>query len=267
MGVLPPEQSSVTKRPPSCGVLVRFRRAVVQLRFQAGDAGPAQRYLEIFRRTATLQPVKGKLGSLRGYSSQTAVADFDLATPIDSDSPWGDGRLVVKFEIYPGHIPAERLAMERRNEMLARRYLAEFMPVTLRVLGNGLENQTSALVYQRRVTGKLLRRTSWREIRESPLLQARLTEFCERVLQMAQELGRIPDIAGTLPRIDHFTNIFWRSRNIMVDPPTGQVWLVDTGWKDGQELLREGALRQRLRTRFRLMTLRYFCWRIRRLQR
>ena len=241
---------------------VAFDRAVVQLRFMAGDADPARGYLERFRRTAGRQPVSAQVGDLRGYSSQTAVADLRLLTPLPSTSPWAGGNLVVKFELYPGHISHERLAAERRNELLARRYLDRFMPATLRVIGQGLDDQPSALVYQPRVSGQLLRQTSWREIRDNPRLQRNLIEFCDRVWQMAHETGSIPDIAGTLPRIDHLTNFFWRSRNAMVDPAAGDVWLVDTGWKEGRELLHAGPWRPQLRTRFRLWTLRLLRWRI-----
>jgi hypothetical protein len=247
-------------------VQVRLHRAIVQFRFFVGDTRSADHFLELFRRATPCQPVRGTVGKLRGYSSQTAVADFDLASPVTDGSSWGDGRLVVKFELYPGHISSERLAMERRNERLARQFLDEFMPVTLRIIGHGIGGRSSALVYQRRVPGKLLRHTSWRELRENAPLQANLVKFCDQVTRMGQELGRIPDLAGTLPHIDHITNLFWRSRNIMVDPPSGQVWLVDTGWKDGQELLSNGPLRQRLRTRFRLATLRFFRWRVMRLR-
>jgi GT2 family glycosyltransferase len=245
---------------------VAFDRAVVQLRFMAGDADPALGYLERFRRTAGRQPVSAQVGDLRGYSSQTAVADLHLLTPLPVASPWAGEDLVVKFELYPSHILHERLAAERRNELLARRYLDRFMPATLRVIGHGLDGLSSALVYQPRVSGKLLRQTSWHEIRDNPRLQRNLLEFCDCVWQMAQEVGRIPDIAGTLPRIDHLSNFFWRSRNVMVDPAAGDVWLVDTGWKEGQELLHGGPWRPRLRTRFRLWTLRLLRWRVARLR-
>ncbi len=216
-------------------------------------------FLEEFRCSANGMPVHGKVGLLRGYSSQTVVADLDWQNDCDG-TPWGDGSLVVKFEIYPGQISRERLTAELCSEQFARRYLDRFMPMTLRIIGHGMRNAPSALVYQTRVPGKLLRKVSEREIRSNPRLRANLIEFCDRVWAMGKETGRIPDIAGTLPRVDHLTNFFWWSRNVMVDSATGGVWLVDTGWKAGQEQLTSGPLRPRLRTWVRLLSLRLFRW-------
>lgn len=240
----------------------KSNRAIVQMEFLGGQCGPARRYLEALSRTGNLLPVPGRLGEVRGFSSQTVVADLDLAPTPSEKSPWRDGKLVIKFEIFPNQISAERLAAEARNEMFARKYIDEYMPATLRLIGHGIDCVPSALVYQRRVPGRMLRDISWDEICSNTALQSNIVAFCDQVILMARETGRIPDVAGTLPRVDHLGNFFWNSRNIVADTGSGGVWLVDTGWKDGQELLHTGPLRQRLRTWLRLYTLSFFRWRL-----
>ena len=240
----------------------KAQNGAIQLRYLLGDDTPARRFLSQYKETATQQPVSGHLGGLRGHGSQTVVVDFNLAYECSSNSPWRGGNLVLKFEAWPGVIPQRRLAAECRNERLARAYLDRFMPTTLRVIGHGLRNEPSAMTYQQRVQGKPLRLVLWSAIASNSVLSRELVEFCDAILTMSRETGRIPDLAGTLPHIDHLSNLFWRSRNIVVDIDSNRVWLVDTGWKDGEESLREGRLRSRLRTWFRLQTMRLFRWRI-----
>jgi|GEM_PF-6868203 len=236
---------------------LKFRRALIEINYLVGNDAPAMRFLDEFSATATKLPIRigGTLGQLRGHGTQTVVVDLSLPS---SGIDQADDQVVLKFEIYPGAISLARLAAESRNEKRARQYLDQFMPKTLRVLGHGLRNATSALTLQQRVNGVQLREVTWSAIASSPALCHELIRFCNGVLLMANETGRVPDLAGTLPRVDHLTNIFWRSRNILVDADCCRVWLVDTGWKEGEESLREGKLRSRLRTRFRLATLRSF---------
>jgi hypothetical protein len=91
-----------------------------------------------------------------------------------------------------------------------------------------------------------------------------LVSFCDAVDAMSQETGRTPDLAGTLPHIDHLSNLFWRSRNVLIDAHSSRVWLVDTGWKGNEESIREGKTRSRLRTWIRLQTMRLFRWIVKR---
>lgn len=236
--------------------------AETQIKYLLGDDSPAWEFLEQFRQTATQQPVVGRLGELRGYSSMTVVADYDIPVQAGESSTEEYAAWVVKFETRPGKFTCQRLVMEYRHECLARVYLDRFIPKTLRVIGHGLRNEASVLVYQQRAPGKQLRQISWREIAENPRLCVNLLEFCDGVLQMSRETGQVPDLSGTLPRVDHFSNIFWLSRNIVVDPLSAAVWLVDVGGKKGEESLRGGPLRSRLRTWFRLQTMRFFRWRV-----
>ena len=238
----------------------KIRRGLVEIRYLLGDDKPAREYLEQFRKSATRLPVSGQLGELRGHGSQTVVVDFDV---MDYEGGvWGNGALVLKFEIYPGEIPRQRLSEEYKNECLARIYLDEYMPPTIRFIGHGLQNLSSAITLQKRIEGKMLRDVPWRNLKNNEKLNRELIQFCDAVLAMSKETGQIPDIAGTLPRIDHLSNIFWYSRNIVIETKTDKVWLVDTGWKKGEESLVSGRLRSRLRTWFRLQTLRLFRWRL-----
>lgn len=232
----------------------------MQLRYLLGDDSPAHSFLRQFRQTATQTPVPGQLGQLRGHGSQTVVVDMNFSPDTGCHSVWASGALVLKFERIPGIIPEQRLADERKNELLARQYLNRFMPPTLRVIGHGIENKPSALTYQQRIEGKRLRDISWRNICNNDELAKEVINFCQSVETMSRETGKIPDLAGTLPHADFLSNLFWRSRNILVDLDAGRIWLVDTGWKAGEERLREGSWRGRLRTRFRLYTMRLFHW-------
>jgi hypothetical protein len=243
----------------------KVRRGSVEIRYLLGDDTPAQEYRRKFQLTATKQPVPGLVGDLRGHGSQTVVVDFDLRARLNKLSAWDTKAMVLKFEIYPGEISLQRFASENRNERLARTYLDRFMPATLRIIGHGLNDEPSVLTYQKRIEGRALRHVSWREIGVRPSLCKEMIQFCTAVLVMSQETGQIPDIAGTLPRIDHLSNIFRWSRNIVVDLEAEKIWLVDTGWKDGQESLVEGSLRSRWRTRFRLYSLQFFRWRLARI--
>lgn len=242
----------------------KIRRGSVEIRYLFGDDAPAHKYYRHFKLTATKQPVPGLVGPLRGHGSQTVVVDFDLISKLTKPSRWGSGNLVLKFEIYPGDISFQRFVSENQKERLARTYLDQFMPATLRVIGHGLNNEPSILTYQKRVAGRTLRNVSWREISTRPSLCEELIQFCDAVLVMSQKTRQIPDIAGTLPRVDHLSNIFRLSRNIVVDLRAEKVWLVDTGWKDGQESLIEGSLRSRWRTRFRLYSMQLYRWRLNR---
>jgi N-acetylglucosaminyl-diphospho-decaprenol L-rhamnosyltransferase len=262
------EMPPPVNRPMISGFWERLWLRIHKLRtftcYLRGDATPALVYLDALRRDASQLPICGRLGGLRGFSSQTVVTDIDIV-PVPPGPLWHDQHLVLKFETNPGEISPGRLAGERRNAMLARSYLDRFMPPTLRVIGHGIAGRASAMTFQQRIDGKLLRKIRWSDICSNPHLQANLIAFCDAVIKMGCETGRIPDIAGTLPRVDHLTNFFWNSRNVMANPASGDVWLVDTGWKEGQELLRGGALRARLRTHVRLYTLRLFRWRLRRI--
>ena len=240
---------------------MKYKRAMVEIHYLTGSDAPAYEFLEEFKRTSTLLPVRATIGALRGHGTQTIVADLNFnrqeVSCITDTAAW-----VLKFEIYPGTIIHQRLAAENKHEYLARQYLNSFMPKTLRIIGHGLHNHPSALTFQQRVTGIPLRSVSWRSIARNPILCNELLRFCDAVLKMADETGQVPDLAGTLPRIDHLSNIFWRSRNILIDTMSLRVWLVDTGWKDGEESLKEGKLRSRARTWFRLFTLRFFRFRL-----
>lgn len=225
----------------------------MEIHYLAGSDAPAQAFLREFGRTATRLPFAGNIGSLVGHGTQTVVASLvgpSGARSIEASDGW-----VVKFEIYPGTISLSRLVSENSNEMLARRYLDRFMPPTLRIVGHGLGNRPSALVLQQRVRGLQLRRIPWDRIRQNRRLCSELVDFCDGVIAMARDTQQIPDLAGTLPRVDHLSNLFWRSRNIVIDLPVARVWLVDTGWKDGEECLDRGRLRSRIRARVRLISL------------
>lgn len=239
------------------GALIqKFRNFGILVGYLLGKDAPAHQYLEEFRQTATQQPVPGKLGRLRGYSSLTVVADYDVV--IKTAQHEFVCPMVVKFESRPGKIPLRRLVDEQKNEELGRRYLGKFMPKAFRVIGHGMRNEPSALVYQQRVEGKLLRHTALGEITGNRRLLENLLEFCDAVLKMHTETGQVPDLAGTLPRVDWLTNIFWFSKHIVLNLESGDVWLVDTGAQSGQESTREGPLIARFRTQFRLQTLKLY---------
>lgn len=228
-----------------------------------GKDAPAYQYLEEFRQTATQLPIPGTVGGLCGYSSLTVVASYELTSQVirgrDVQPP-----MVVKFESRPGKIPFERLADEQKNEILTRQYVDRFMPKTYRLIGHGLRNLPSALVYQQRVKGKPLRRVRFRDIRNNLQLLQSLEEFCDAVLRMHRETGQVPDLAGSLPRVDWLTNVFWRSRHIFMDFEANRVWFVDTGFQSGQESTREGPIVARFRTWFRLQTLKWYQRKLRR---
>lgn len=228
---------------------------LMQLCYLLGDDSPAHRFLHEFGRTSTVQAVPGQLGELCGHGSQTVVAGFRVAHPSDA---WQGDKLVLKFEIIPGIIPQSRLATELRNERHARQYLDAFLPRTLRILGHGMHNAPSALTYQEHVDGKRLRDVTWEELVQHPAAARQLVRFCDAVDRMARQTGQTPDLCGTLAHFDQLSHRFWRSRNIIVDLSDNQVWLVDTGWKDGEESLRHGRLSSRFRTWFRLQTMRSF---------
>lgn len=233
----------------------------MQLRYLFGDVSPAHRFHGQFNRTSLHSPVPGCLGHVRGHGSQTVVADFELSY----DSPaWQSRNLVLKFERIPGIISHARLATELKNEQLARNYLDEFMPPTLRVIGHGINDRPSALTYQRRVDGDQLRNVPLPRLLTNVETAKQMVAFCDAVVQMSEATGQTPDLCGTLLYLDQLSNLFWRSRNVLVDFSNNMVWLVDTGWKDGEESLVRGPLRSRLRTRFRLRSLRYYRWRLRR---
>lgn len=232
---------------------------VLQLRYLLGDDSPADAYLQQFRRTSTLQAVPGEVGQLIGHGSQTVVVGLRATHRSPS---WETDELVLKFEIIPGIIPESRLAAERRNELRAREYLDHFLPATLRIVGHGMDNAPSAMTYQPRVGGKRLRHVSWGELVAHPSVAHQLIRFCDAVDDMAQETGQTPDLCGTFAHFDQLSHRFWRSRNVMVDLGDSRVWLVDTGWKDGEESVRQGPLFSRVRTWFRLQTMRFFRWRL-----
>jgi len=267
------ETDEMRDEPSTAGLVGRFmsrtralfrkaRNFGVLVGFMFGMDEPARRSLHQFRTTATQLPVPGAVGELCGYSSLTVVAGYHLVSQATR------GRnvppMVVKFESRPGKISFERLADEQRNETLARRFLDEFMPQTYRLIGHGMRNEPSALVYQQRVEGKPLRQVRFRAIRDNvPLLQ-NLDGFCESVLQMYRDTGHMPDLAGSLPRVDWLTNLLWRSRHIFLDFGTNRVWLVDTGFQSGQESTDEGPMVARFRTWLRLQTLKWYQRKLRR---
>ena len=254
------------RRRPESRAVNWTRRKVETLRMQAayllGDDSPAYQFLRRFRGTSTIQAVPGSLGVLRGHGSQTVVVDFNLE---HFSSTWQTDKVVLKFERIPGIIPRGRLATERTNELRARRYLDDFLPPTLRILGHGIENRSSAMTYQEKVYGKRLRDVSSSQWRAHPIAARELVRFCDAVDEMARETGQTPDLCGTLAHFDQPSNLFWQSRNIVVDLSAGRVWLVDTGWKEGEESLRHGRLASRFRTWFRLQTMRLFRWRLARM--
>ena len=227
-----------------------------------GKDEPAYRYLEEFRRTAIRLPIPGTVGELCGYSSLTVVADYHLASQVTQSQ--NIPPLVIKFESRPGKISFERLADEQNNETLARRYLDKFMPPTYRLIGHGIHNRPSALVYQQRINGKPLRRVRFGDIRDNVLLLKDLNEFCDAVLRMHQENGQVLDLAGSLPRVDWLTNLFWRSRHVFLDFEINRVWCVDTGFQSGQESTGEGPMIARFRTWVRLQTLKWYQRKLRR---
>lgn len=244
---------------PAAWLRRKLKTLSMQLRYVLGDDSPAFHFHEQFRRTSLHPPVPGRLGQVRGHGSQTVVADFELSY----ESPvWRMRQLVLKYERIPGIIPRARLADELRNEKLARCYLGSFMPATLRVVGHGMNNQPSALTYQQRIDGEQLRNVPLRRLLANVEICRQMVAFCDAVMQMAKSTGQTPDLCGTLPRLDHLSNLFWRSRNVLVDFRNNKVWLVDTGWKEGEESLVQGRLRSRIRTRFRLMSLRFYRWRL-----
>ena len=234
----------------------KVRNFGILVGFMFGMDEPARRSLDEFRTTATYLPLPGTVGELRGYSSLTVVADYHLESHATRDR--NVLPMVVKFESRPGKIPFERLADEQKNEDLARRYLDRFMPQTYRLIGHGIRNEPSALVYQQRIEGKPLHQIRFRDIRDNAPLLQNLKEFCDAVLQMHQEMGQVPDLAGSLPRVDWLTNMFWRSRHVFLDFKTNCVWLVDTGFQSGQESTNEGPMVARFRTWLRLQTLRWY---------
>ena len=239
------------------GALVRkLENFGILVGYLVGRDEPAYQYLDEFRQTATQLPVPGIVERLYGYSSLTVVAGYDLASQVTRGQ---DAQpLVVKFESRPGKISFERMADEQKNEGLARRYLDRFMPQTHRLIGHGIRNAPSALVYQQRIEGRPLRRVPFRAIRDNAPLLQNLNEFCDAVLQMYRETGQMPDLAGSLPRVDWLTNLFWRSRHVFLDFETNHVWLVDTGFQSGQESTDKGPMIARFRTRLRLITLKCY---------
>jgi hypothetical protein len=242
-------------------ILDRNRRAKVQIKYLMGDGTPAQEFLELFRQTAIHQPLPGKVGKLRGYSSMSVVADYAI-TNTTLSAKFKKQNWVVKFETQPGRFLFNRLKAENHHEILCRRYLNPYIPKTLRVIGHGLRNKASVLTYQHRVDGLQFRDVRWTEINANPKLCENLLEFCERVLLMCRETGQVPDLCGNLPRLDWFSNIFWLSRNILIDKNTGDVWLVDPGGKEGEESLFSGPLMSKMRTHFRLYTMLFFRWKL-----
>lgn len=245
------------------GALIRkLRNFGILVGYLLGKDAPAYQYLEEFRQTATWLPIPGTVGGLCGYSSLTVVAGYHLASQVTRGRNMPP--IVVKFESHPGKIPFERLADEQKNETLARKYLDRFMPQTHRLIGHGVRNKPSALVYQQRIEGKPLRQVPFRDIRDNAPLLQNLNEFCDAILQMHQEMGQVPDLAGSLPRVDWLTNLFWHSRHVFLDSETNRVWLVDTGFRSGQESTAEGPMVARVRTWIRLQTLKWYQRRLRR---
>jgi hypothetical protein len=234
----------------------KLRNFGILVGYLVGKDAPAYQYLENFRQTATQLPIPGAVGGLCGYSSLTVVAHYDLASQVTRGQKVQP--MVVKFESRPGKITFGRLADEQKNETLARKYLDGFMPPTYRLIGHGIRNEPSALVYQQRIEGKPLCQVRFRDIRDNaPLLQS-LSKFCDAVLQMHQEVGQVPDLAGSLPRVDWLTNLFWRSRHVFLDFEMNRVWFVDTGFQSGQESTNEGPMVARFRTWLRLQTLKWY---------
>ncbi len=230
-------------------------RLLTEWAYLRNDAGPALRYLEEFRRSATQLPIAAPVGALRGYSSLTVVADL---IPDGVASEMTVAPSVLKFDTRPGKISWQRLSAEQRHDKLARQYLKEFTLPTLRVWGHGMDNKPSALVVQTCVLGTRLRDMPWRALAWQPHLAENLASLCRAVHQMWKHTGQLPDLAGTLPRVDYLTNLFWRSRHIILDESTGRVWLVDPTWKPGEETLRSGSPYQRTRTLLRLISMNWF---------
>lgn len=242
--------------------LKRIKRAVgleIELqRATRGNLSPFEEALAHFRETATQTPFAASPGRIIGFGWNTIVTTLEKNnSPVETQTLNGSCPTVLKFERFPRGNHA-LLTEARRYEEQMEEYLGKFMPPTLMVLGHGIENQPGRLTIQTQVKGKHLRETSPEEIKRNPGLILNLLEFCDGVLEMAEKEGKIPDLTGRLGRLDFLSFVFPFSRNLIVNPESGQVALVDTTAREGEESLIRGSILARLRTKTRLTTLKIF---------